>query len=197
MATEIYFFFDILTVWRSYEMALQSPNSGPDKEIGQDDLVPIMEDHKRIIRATWGLMNGHLTESGTRIFLRIFEVNSRIKTVFGYCESDSVGMMSSCQRLQAHAQRFMQSIEYSVGHLDELASQVSPVFVNLGKRHIFFRGLDPNFFNVFSGAMMWVWRHDLGDNFTPEVRAAWSRLFDYLLQHLRHGLEVAIANSKE
>ena len=36
--------------------------------------------------------------------------------------------------------------------------------------------------------MMYVWREMFGpESFTPTVRAAWSRLFDYMLQHLKGG----------
>ena len=39
---------------------------------------------------------------------------------------------------------------------------------------------------------MWVWREDLGDLLTPEVRTAWKRLFDYILAHLRFGYLIAL-----
>ena len=46
------------------------------------DTVKITDDQKRVIRDTWKLMSGHLAESGTLMYLRIFQVSPGIKAVF-------------------------------------------------------------------------------------------------------------------
>ena len=53
-----------------------------------------------------------------------------------------------------------------------------------------------DYFDLFCGAMMYVFREDLGDTFTPDTRTAWSCLFDYLLQHMKFGWELAIAEKR-
>ena len=43
---------------------------------------------------------------------------------------------------------------------------------------------------------MWVWKEDLGDLLTPEVRTAWKRLFDYILAHLKFGYRIALEEKR-
>ena len=46
-------------------------------------------------------------------------------------------------------------------------------------------------FDGFTGAILYVFNQDMGESFTPDVRVAWGRLLDYLIQHLKHGFVMA------
>ena len=93
-----------------------------------------------------------------------------------------------------HPKQFMEAVESAVHHLDQMDSFVMPVFINLGRHHIYFKGLTENYFDTFSGSMMLVWSQQLGpDIFDAQTRTAWSRLFDFLIQNLKFGLKQAIA----
>lgn len=47
-----------------------------------EERVEVTEDQKRIIRDTWPLVNGHLSESGILVYLHVFKLHSEIKSVF-------------------------------------------------------------------------------------------------------------------
>ena len=49
------------------------------------------------------------------------------------------GDSMSVEGLQLHAIRFMQALDAAVDDLDDLARQVAPMFINLGRRHIYFK----------------------------------------------------------
>ena len=67
-------FLSLLTVWLRKGLDVTRP--------AEIDTVKITDDQKRIIRETWSLMSGHLAESGTLMYLRIFQVSPGIKAVF-------------------------------------------------------------------------------------------------------------------
>ena len=48
------------------------------------ETVAITADHRQIISQTWPIMSRHMHVSGTKIFLRIFEISHGIKGVFIY-----------------------------------------------------------------------------------------------------------------
>ena len=43
---------------------------------------------------------------------------------------------------------------------------------------------------------MYTWHTNMGSAFTDEIRGAWSRLFDYMLQHMRFGFMTALAEKQ-
>ena len=43
---------------------------------------------------------------------------------------------------------------------------------------------------------MYTWHTNMGRAFTDEIRGAWSRLFDYMLQHMRFGFMAALAEKQ-
>lgn len=142
-------------------------------------------------------MQADLSKRGTSIFLRIFEISPRIKAVFNI-DSDLDGEgVSRDPVLTRHATRFMHAIGSAIDNLDDLETSVAPTFISLGKHHLKFDGLKDEYFDVFSGAMMYVWRESFGDGFTPEIRTAWSRLFDFILQHLKLGRQIASKEDKD
>lgn len=44
---------------------------------------------------------------------------------------------------------------------------------------------------------MYTWHTNMGQAFTDEIRGGWSRLFDYMLQHMRFGFIAALADKEE
>ena len=161
-----------------------------------EETVPISEHHKSVILDTWPLVAEQMAENGTRVFFRIFELSPRIKNVFGFGPDQSGRDIVNHPRLVGHASRFMEALESAVSNLDALDEIVAPVFINLGKHHVNFQNIDGEFFGVFSGAMMFAWREAMGSKFTAEVRSAWSRLFDFVLQHLRFGYHLEMEDRR-
>lgn len=171
---------------------LNQPSS--TEHIDTFEVVKIEEHHKKVIRDTWSLISSQLLESGTDVFVRIFQLSPSIKTVFaesyGYSASelqDASDLVKS-EYLQLHVTKFMQAVQCSVENLNDLDTVVAPIFTNLGRHHTHLPSLHQEYFSVFSGALMFAWRTNIGEEkFTREVRTAWSRLFDYMLQHLAFG----------
>ncbi|KAI0221480.1 hypothetical protein LSAT2_027184 [Lamellibrachia satsuma] len=159
------------------------------------DTVKITEDQKQVIHDTWSLVNDQLAETGTLMHMRIFQVSSAIRAVFHMDDVPSEEMAAQ-PNLKIHSVKFMQAIETAVENLDSLDDTVAPIFINLGRRHIYFKDLKEEYFNVFGGALTYTWQMCMGRAYTNEIRSAWSRLFDYLVQHMRCGFMTALAEKQ-
>lgn len=75
--------------------------------------------------------------------------------------------------------------------VDSLSSSKygSLALVELGRKHVTMEGFLPDYFDVFTRAVMAVWRQELRDACTPEVADAWHTLFVYIIEQLKVGYE--------
>jgi len=76
-------------------------------------------------------------------------------------------------------------------HINYLTRPLSLVRHMCACCRLWFQGLEEGDFNGFTGAILYVFNQDMGESFTPDVRVAWSRLIDFLIQHLKHGFVMA------
>jgi len=182
--------------WKEVEVMREEPTSVVIEHRRPVDATPIYAGHRDVIRRTWPIIADQMNANGCQIFLCIFELSPGIKRVFGFGSAMSGAQIVNHPRLVQHASRFMEAMQVAVQHLDELDTVVSPIFINLGKRHIYFEGINADYFNVFSGAILYTWRQVLGERFSAEVRSAWSRLFDFVIQHLRFGYELELNDNR-
>lgn len=171
------------------------PKSKP--EIPQS--VLLTPHQKQLIRVSWqtfykkGDDIEKLADVGVNMFSRIFDLSPKIKSLFPY--NGMYGAeLSKNKTFRAHSTRFLATIANAVKNLDELDTKVAPAFVNLGKRHREFKGLDDiesgnNFFGVFTGSMLYGLNEELDANAenAQEIREAWCKFLDFLMQHVQYG----------
>lgn len=179
--------------WSTYKG--KKPKSTPDIPKS----VLLTPEQKQLIRISWEVFykKGEdiekLTKVGVKMFSRIFDLNPKIKGLFPY--NDMYGKeLETDKTFIAHSTRFMATIASAVRNIDELQTKVGPCFVNLGKRHREFKGLDNqdsgnSFFGVFTGSMMYGLNEELDkdDENAQAIREAWCKFFDYLIQHVQYG----------
>jgi hemoglobin-like flavoprotein len=91
----------------------------------------------------------------------------------------------------------MEAIGAVVDNLDDLDAKLTPMLLALGEQHSKTRGFGIQFFEVFTQCLILVWEERLGDQFTPDVRAAWEKLFVFMLMTLREGYGHVRAYSEE
>jgi len=89
------------------------------------------------------------------------------------------------------ANRFMRVIAIVVNAVDRLRSGHggSPALYELGRRHVTIEGFLPDYFDVFTRAVIYVWQQELREQFTPGADDAWRALFAYIIGQLKDGYE--------
>jgi len=88
-----------------------------------------------------------------------------------------------------HAQRkkLAQSLTSFVRALDA-PDQLLPMVGALGKRHLGY-GIKPRHFDSVGDALLWALSDSLGDQFTPELRAAWAEAYALIASVMKRALE--------
>lgn len=142
---------------------------------------------KRILRETWVVFRENMIVRGQKVFLRIFEMNPKIKDAFGLDGLEGTNLIQD-ERFLAHATRFMQSVGTAVDQINDLEA-LRPLLLNLGRRHAEKPNFKPIYFSSFTEAMMFTWEKELGEKFTTEVAEAWLKLFLFIMECLKAGYQ--------
>lgn len=155
-------------------------------DLSTRSVVVLSNQHKACVLKTWKILSNDLTGRGKRIFLLIFQKNPRVKSLFpcGSLEGDALLRDPS---FIGHASRFMQAVGAVVDNIDNYQAKLAPLLNNLGRRHVYFKGFKPGYFNDFEEAILQVFAEDLGTKFTPLTKEAWRLVFKFILMELKRG----------
>jgi hemoglobin-like flavoprotein len=85
----------------------------------------------------------------------------------------------------------MTMIGAAVGKLNELDTLV-PILQNLGRRHNGY-SVRPDHYGTVDAALLLTLEQGLGDEFTPEVRAAWADVYGVMASVVQQACETATA----
>ena len=78
-------------------------------------------------------------------------------------------------------------------NINDPAGVMGPFLVGLGRQHVNFGGFRPEYFDAFDEAMTTVWAAELGAQFDDTARQAWKIVFQFIMQKLREGYELQMA----
>ena len=150
---------------------------------------------KLIVRKTWKILATDLTGRGTKVFMKIFELNPYVKSIFPFKNIDGEELLLDTS-FKGHASRFMNAVGAVVDNLNNLEESLAPLLIGLGETHVNFEGFKPDYFNIFSEAMNLVWKEDLGKRYTMETEEAWTEVFEFIMENLKVGFIKAQAVRK-
>ena len=150
----------------------------------------LKDKQKEVIYNTWRHLSDNMVDTGMRVFQYIFTRRPEVKNLFTFIHL-AMSELPTNPYFRAHATHFMQAISTAVDNLDDFDLKLTPLMLALGKQHSMTRGFGIHYFEVFTQCLIIVWEERLGDKFTPEVRAAWEKLFVFMLMTLREGYALA------
>lgn len=98
-------------------------------------------------------------------YAKLFELDPALKPLFP----------SSDEAMVEQGNKLMMMLSSAVAGLSNLEMLV-PVLQNLGKRHVEYK-VEPSHYNTVGAALLDTLAVGLGDEFTPEVKAAWTSVY--------------------
>lgn len=108
--------------------------------------------------------------------------------MFPFCDAWGDQLIKHPQFVE-QARRFMQVINCVVNGLDFSKSRSAERLVKLGRRHVTIEGFLPDYFDVFTRAIISVWKQELKDDYTEETAESWCLLFAFIIDNLKIGYE--------
>lgn len=107
-----------------------------------------------------------ISETAADLFyLRLFELDPSLRALF---KGD----------MKDQGRKLIHMIAAAVQGLDK-PETIIPVVQNLGKRHAGY-GVQARHYDTVGAALLWALEQGLGENFTPEIKAAWTETYKLL-----------------
>ena len=134
----------------------------------------LTEDEKRILRESWRLVAPIMDTAGDLFYRRLFELEPTYRKLF----SDDMA---------AQKRKLMSMLSFAVRTADwpeeKWAQDVTTeddlflVVLALGRRHALLYKVPEEAFPTVREALLWTLNMGLGQAFTAEARAAWTKLY--------------------
>lgn len=90
--------------------------------------------------------------------------------------------------LREQGRKLMQMIGWAVRGLNRL-DKLMPVLRDLGARHAGY-GVDERDYGTVRTALLWTLERGLGPTFTPEMKAAWSAVYEVVADTMKAGARI-------
>jgi len=146
------------------------------------------DDRTRVlVERSWALVEQDLEAHGIKFFLKIFEIAPAALQLFSFKDERP---LESSAGLKVHAMLVMKTVGEAVAGLKDIPALV-PVLVNLATRHADF-SVKQEHFPVVGQALLSTLEAGLGDNWTPEVQAAWTSTWNTVVSVMEPALQTAI-----
>ena len=120
-------------------------------------------EQQELIRESWQRFEPKIKRASPQFYERLFALDPAVRRLFA-----GVNMAEQERKLMA-------MLKEIVRVLDRLTDLVAGV-ASLGRRHVHYGVKDGDYESV-GAALLWTLEQMLGDDFTPEVRAAWSEAY--------------------
>ena len=119
-----------------------------------------------LIRASWAGVEPIADTAAELFYGRLFELDHAIERLFRRTD------------MASQRKNLMQTLAVVVRSLDKL-EQIVPAVEALGRRHAAY-GVREAHYATVGDALLWTLGQGLGEDFTPEVRAAWTTAYGTL-----------------
>jgi hemoglobin-like flavoprotein len=118
-----------------------------------------------LVQTSFERVSPHADRMADLFYDRLFTVTPDIRALFP-------------QDLGEQKRKLMAMLGTTITNLHQIYS-VMPAVRELGKRHVGY-GVTTSHYALVGGALLWTIEKELGPDFTPEVRAAWTEVYTSL-----------------
>jgi hemoglobin-like flavoprotein len=133
-----------------------------------------------LVQKTFAVVAPLADDVAALFYRRLFEIDPSLESMFK-------GNMAD----QRH--KLMVMLTTAVKGLPRL-DRLVPVLMDLGRRHAKY-GVDDRHYDTVGAALLWTLEKGLGAAFTPEVKDAWTAVYDVLATTMKAGAEERLAEA--
>jgi len=137
-----------------------------------DQAPPITPEQARLVRETFAKVEPIAEAAAEMFYNKLFELRPDVRSLF-------------TRDLGEQGKMLMQTLKLAIESLDNL-NKLVPALKTLGGRHREYGVKDADYVDVAS-ALLWTLEQGLGDDFTAEVKEAWTTVYTALTQVMLEG----------
>ena len=131
-------------------------------------------EQKQLVQESWGKVLPIKEAAADIFYTRLFDQYPEVKPYF---KGD----------MKEQGKKLMMMINTAVAGLDNLEAIIEPV-KDLGKRHVDY-GVKAEDYEKVGASLLWTLEQGLKDDFTPEVKEAWTVTYGALAELMIEGSE--------
>lgn len=132
----------------------------------------------RVVRASFAKIALISDLAATLFYERLFAIAPEVRPLF----ADDLGRQKRA---------LISTLQFAVEHLDR-EEELLPAVEQLGIRHVRY-GVMPEHYPIVGSALLWTLEQGLGSAFTPQVRDAWTSVYEVLATTMQTAAERAPA----
>jgi hemoglobin-like flavoprotein len=123
-----------------------------------------------LIAESFAAVAPHAETVPTIFYARLFDLDPQLRPLFNHDLADQ-------------GRKLVQMLAFVVGHLDK-PDVLLPAVQRLGERHAGY-GVEAQHYAVVGAALLWTLEQIVGEQFTPETRAAWQAAYGLLAETMQ------------
>jgi len=134
----------------------------------------LSDTEKTAIRQSWRLVVPIAETAADLFYRRLFELRPEYRELFG------IDMASQKRKLLHMLAFIVKAVDFKDSDWrDDVAAEqdLMLVILALGRRHTELYRIPKESYGVVAEALLWTLKFGLGDAFTPEVEAAWTKIY--------------------
>jgi len=120
-------------------------------------------EQQELVRESWRLFEPRIQRASPQFYERLFTLDPAVRRLFA-----GVNMAEQERKLMTMLQEIVRVLDRPTDLVAGVAS--------LGRRHVHYGVKDADYESV-GAALLWTLEQILGDDFTPQARAAWSEAY--------------------
>ena len=132
--------------------------------------MSVTDRQRELVQTTWAQVEPISETAGMMFYGRLFELDPDVRPLFQ-------------TNMQEQSRKLVQMITVAVTGLNRL-EQIVPSVRALGRRHADY-GVRKEHYETVGAALLWTLDQGLGDDFTPEVREAWTETYALLARVMK------------
>lgn len=150
-----------------------------------DDACPLTDRQLYGLTKSWKAINRNMGVTAINMFVRLFETNSDIKTMFAKLRDfETVAELRSSKIFEEHAMKVICTIDDAIVNLDDM-QYVTRMLQTVAQSHSSrFPNFNPDFFARVEEPFILAVKEELGDRFTISVETIYRTTIRYILSTL-------------
>jgi hemoglobin-like flavoprotein len=126
-----------------------------------------------LVRESWRRFEPRFRAAGLRFYEQLFALDPTVAHLFAHVDID-------------HQERKLMTMLTEIVRVLDRPNELVPELAGLGHRHVSY-GVKDDDYGSIGAALIWLLEQVLGEEFTPELRAAWSEAYLLVSSIMRRG----------
>ena len=126
-----------------------------------------------LVRESWRRFEPRLRATGLRFYEQLFALDPTVAHLFAHVDID-------------HQEQKLMAMLTEIVRLLDRPNELVPELAGLGHRHVGY-GVKDDDYGSIGAALLWLLEQVLGEEFTPELREAWSEAYLLVSSIMRRG----------